>query len=211
MILTFKTVRKTADAEHIAKKSRFIATVAPVSGEEEALLFFEDIKKKYANATHNCPAYRVELNPVKERQSDDGEPSGTAGLPMLNVLRKEEITDVAVVVTRYFGGTLLGTGGLVHAYTAACKEGLKSAGIRVMNLMRQYTVQISYTLLGKVEYKIRDCDFEIFDIAYEGDVRIQVWTDSDRDMEFEELVIQSTAATAVIVKGDLCYREKGQG
>lgn len=108
------------------KKSRFIATIEPVSSEEEASAFISEIKKKYWDARHNCSAFVIGEKGEKTRCSDDGEPSGTAGRPMLDILTREHITDACVVVTRYFGGTLLGTGGLVRAYSAAVAEGLKA-------------------------------------------------------------------------------------
>lgn len=129
MLSQYKTVYKGGEGEIVEKKSRFIATVVPVHSEEEALKFVEAMKKKYWNATHNCYAYVIGENHELQRYSDDGEPGGTAGKPMLDVLIGEEIHNAAIVVTRYFGGTLLGTGGLVRAYSAAAKQGLASSVI----------------------------------------------------------------------------------
>ena len=131
MLSQYKTVYSGGEAEIIEKKSRFIATVKPVKSEEEAITFIEGLKKKYWNATHNCFAYVIGERFQTQRCSDDGEPSGTAGRPMLDVLLGEEVHDVAVVVTRYFGGTLLGTGGLVRAYQEATKAGLNASKIIV--------------------------------------------------------------------------------
>ena len=127
MLSKFHTVYEGGEAEIIEKKSRFIATVLPVTCEEEALEFIESMKKKYWNATHNCYAYVIGERFETQRCSDDGEPQGTAGKPMLDVLLGEEIHNTAVVVTRYFGGTLLGTGGLVRAYSGAVKAGLEAS------------------------------------------------------------------------------------
>ena len=129
MLEQYKTVHVGGEAEIIEKKSRFIATVKPVKSEEEAIAFIETLKKKYWNATHNCFAYVIGEHFQVQRCSDDGEPSGTAGKPMLDVLLGEEIHDVAVVVTRYFGGTLLGTGGLVRAYQSSTKAGLEASKV----------------------------------------------------------------------------------
>ena len=129
MLKQYKTVYCGGEAEIIEKKSRFIATVCPVKSEEEAIAFIESMRKKYWNATHNCFAYVIGEQFQMQRCSDDGEPSGTAGKPMLDVLLGEEIHDVVVVVTRYFGGTLLGTGGLVRAYSGATKEGLLASKV----------------------------------------------------------------------------------
>ncbi len=130
MLKKYKTILTQAEAEIVEKKSRFIATVRPVKTEEEAKAFFiEEMKKKYWNATHNVFAYQIGERNELQRFSDDGEPQGTAGMPGLSVLKGEDIKDTAIVVTRYFGGTLLGTGGLVRAYGHSAKEGLLAAGI----------------------------------------------------------------------------------
>ena len=134
MLERYKTVYQGKSGEIIEKKSRFIATVRLVETEEEALSFIEEMKKKYWNATHNCFAYVIGEHRETVRCSDDGEPSGTAGKPMLDVLLGEEMYNTAVVVTRYFGGTLLGTGGLVRAYSKAVQEGLAQSSI----IVKQY-------------------------------------------------------------------------
>ena len=123
----YKTVLEGGTGEIIEKKSRFIATVRPVRNEEEALAFLEEMRKQYWDARHNCYAYSVGRNREYTRCSDDGEPSGTAGRPMLDVILGEDIYNIAVVVTRYFGGVLLGTGGLVRAYSKAVQEGLSES------------------------------------------------------------------------------------
>ena len=139
------------EAEIVEKKSRFIATVRPVKSEEEALAFIEEMKKKYWNATHNCFAYVLGEHFHMQRCSDDGEPSGTAGKPMLDVLLGEEVHDVAVVVTRYFGGTLLGTGGLVRAYSASTKEGLLASKVITKMYGQLVSIETDYTGLGKIQ------------------------------------------------------------
>ena len=130
MLEKYKTVYEGGEGEIVEKKSRFIATVRPVKTEEEALAFIEEMKKKYWDARHNCYVYSVGKNREYTRCSDDGEPSGTAGRPMLDVILGEDIYNVAAVVTRYFGGILLGTGGLVRAYSRSLQEGL--AAIRIV-------------------------------------------------------------------------------
>ena len=136
----YKTVYEGGEGEIVEKKSRFIATVRPVETEEEALAFIEEMKKKYWDARHNCSAYVLGEQQELMRCSDDGEPSQTAGKPMMDVLTGAGLTNVAVVVTRYFGGTLLGTGGLVRAYTQAAKEGLADAGIATMRYGKELTI-----------------------------------------------------------------------
>ena len=148
---SYKVVYQAGSGEYEEKRSRFIANVAPVSSEEEATAFIESIRKKYYDARHNCPAFIIGRNRELTRCSDDGEPSGTAGKPILEVLLSAGVTNVAVVVTRYFGGTLLGTGGLVRAYTQATKEGLADAGIATMRFGKELTIGIDYTDVGKVQ------------------------------------------------------------
>ena len=145
MLIKYKTIYKEAEAEIIEKKSKFIATVRPVKTEEEAQSFIEEMRKKYWDATHNVFAYQIGERNQIQRFSDDGEPSGTAGLPVLDVLKGEDVKDVAIVVTRYFGGTLLGTGGLVRAYGKAAKEGLLEAGIIEKKLYRRFHVITDYS------------------------------------------------------------------
>ena len=152
MLSQYKTVYRGGEAEIIEKKSRFIATVQSVKSEEEAIAFIESLKKKYWNATHNCWAYVIGEHFQTQRCSDDGEPSGTAGKPMLDVLLGEEIHDVVVVVTRYFGGTLLGTGGLVRAYSLSTKQGILASKVITKKYGRKLSIQTDYTGLGKIQY-----------------------------------------------------------
>ncbi len=149
---SYKIVYTGGTGEIIEKKSRFITTIIPIATEEEALSFIEQMKKKYWDASHNCSAYVLGKNNELERCSDDGEPSKTAGRPMLDVLLNEGIHNTCVVVTRYFGGTLLGTGGLVRAYQSAVKEGLKNCTILEKHFGKQLKITTDYTGLGKIQY-----------------------------------------------------------
>ena len=153
MTESYFTVAGTGEAEIVEKKSRFIAHVIPVTEEKEAIEHIEKIKKQYWDARHNCYAFVLGLDGRIQRYSDDGEPGGTAGMPMLEVLIGEKVKNVLVVVTRYFGGTLLGTGGLVRAYSKSTKEGLMAAGIVERILYRRINVTVSYDLSGKVQYE----------------------------------------------------------
>ena len=164
MLEQYKTVIKQGQAEIVEKKSRFIATIRPVKTEQQAREFIEEMKKKYWDATHNVFAYQIGERNEIQRFSDDGEPQGTAGMPVLDVLQREDIKNTAIVVTRYFGGTLLGTGGLVRAYGKSAKEGLFSAGICNVVLYRKFCVTISYTDSGKVQYEILQNGYELYDI-----------------------------------------------
>ena len=169
-----KIVYQGGEGEIIEKKSRFIATVAPVRTEEEALSFIEAVRKKYWDARHNCFAYVIGERNESARCSDDGEPQGTAGKPMLDVLIGNGLHNTAVVVTRYFGGVLLGTGGLVRAYSAAVKEGIASSVI--ITRIRGVKLEIStdYTGLGKIQYILGQRGIRILNSEYTDAVRLEV-------------------------------------
>ena len=148
----YKTIQQEATGEITEKKSRFIATLRPVLTEEEALAFIAEMKKKYWDARHNCSAYIIGTDKPLERCSDDGEPSRTAGMPMLEVLKGSGLSNICAVVTRYFGGILLGTGGLVRAYQAATAEGIKSSVILTRKYLNKIKLTLDYTAYGKVQY-----------------------------------------------------------
>ncbi len=170
-----KIVAEGACGEIVEKKSRFIASIMPVSTEEEALSFIQEKKKQYWDARHNCSAYIIgRKNPIS-RCSDDGEPSQTAGRPMLDVLEREGIYDVVVVVTRYFGGVLLGTGGLVRAYQAAVQEGLKNCRFAKAIDGYECFLTISYTAYGQAEYILREEGIEVIDSDFEEQVRLHFY------------------------------------
>lgn len=166
MLERYKTIFEGGQGEIVEKKSRFIATVRLVETEEEALAFIEEMKKKYWDARHNCYVYSVGMNREYTRCSDDGEPSGTAGRPMLDVILGEDVYNVAVVVTRYFGGVLLGTGGLVRAYSKAVQEGLANSRI----IEKQYGVSLEvttdYTGIGKIQYIAGERKLPVLDSEY---------------------------------------------
>ena len=166
MLERYKTVLEGAEGEITEKKSRFIATVRPVETEEEALAFIEEMKKKYWDARHNCYVYSVGSNREFTRCSDDGEPSGTAGRPMLDVVLGEEIYNVAVVVTRYFGGVLLGTGGLVRAYSKAVQEGLAASAVIEKIRGAVLKVTTDYNGIGKIQYIAGERGIPVLDSDY---------------------------------------------
>ena len=152
MVEEYQALLDGGQGEIVEKKSRFIANVRPVETEEEAVAFIEEMKKKYYDARHNCSAFSVGVEQPTLRCSDDGEPSGTAGKPMLEVIMGANIHNIAVVVTRYFGGTLLGTGGLVRAYTQATQEGIKNSKVIEKKLARQIKLITNYNDIGKIQY-----------------------------------------------------------
>ena len=175
MLSKYRTVYIGNEAEIVEKKSRFIATVKPVKSEEEAIEFIEGLKKKYWNATHNCFAYVIGERFQTQRCSDDGEPSGTAGRPMLEVLLGQEVTNVAVVVTRYFGGVLLGTGGLVRAYTKAVQEGLGNSQIVTLAYGTLVQIETDYNGIGKLQYILGKSSVPIQSSEYTDIVILRVF------------------------------------
>jgi uncharacterized YigZ family protein len=162
----YKIVSRPGCGEIVEKKSRFIANIMPVGSEEEAAAFIDAMRKKYYDARHNCPAFIIGPGRELTRCSDDGEPSGTAGKPILEVLLSRELTNVAVVVTRYFGGTLLGTGGLVRAYTEAVKAGLANTETAVMRYGTCLCMGTDYTDLGKIQYILGNRNIPVTESEY---------------------------------------------
>lgn len=169
---SYKILYQAGEGEIVEKKSRFIATIRPVDSEEEALSFIAEMRKKYWDATHNCTAFVIGENHEQMRCNDDGEPSQTAGRPMLDVLLGEDVHNCCAVVTRYFGGTLLGTGGLVRAYSAAVKEGLRNCQILEKQLARKLTVETDYTGLGKIQYILGEEKISTLDSQYADKVSL---------------------------------------
>lgn len=168
----YKTVAREASDEFVEKRSRFIGYVKPVKTEEEAVAFINQKRSEHWDARHNVYAYSLREGNIK-RYSDDGEPSGTAGMPVLDVIVKKEIYDVCVVVTRYFGGVLLGTGGLVRAYSQGSKIALESGGIVLMQSCSLCEVSCSYNRYGKVSSLVMENGATIDDTIYESDVKIK--------------------------------------
>ena len=192
----YRTIKKAASAEFIERRSRFIATVRPVSTEEQALELIEQMRSRYHDATHNVYAYIISENNIC-RYSDDGEPSGTAGIPVLDVLRKEGLTDVAIVVTRYFGGILLGGGGLVRAYGASAKVGVDAGGIITRILCNVVKVETDYTTFGKVQYETLGKGYAVKDTVYGAEVSLFVYCPADDTQNYINFITDVTNARAV--------------
>ncbi len=202
----YKTVLNRANDEIIIKKSRFIGYAAPVTTEEEAQEFIEQIKKEHRNATHNVPVYLIGEKFDIQRYSDDGEPSGTAGVPMLEMLKNEGITNVAIVATRYFGGIKLGTGGLVRAYTQTAKIALEAAKVVKKCEYERLSVVIPYTFQGAIEHFFNTQDeFIKSEVDYTDVVRFEVFVTSDKKDEFRDKMIQMTSAQAVVSELGNCF------
>ncbi len=202
MTESYKVLYEEATAEIIEKKSRFIAFLKPVTSEEEAAQFIDSIKKKNWNASHNCSAAVVGRNNEYSRCSDDGEPSGTAGKPMLEVLLGEGIHNIAVVVTRYFGGTLLGTGGLIRAYQRCVKEGLAVAHIMEKYAGYLITVHTDYNGIGKIQYIIGQTDILTINTEYAQTVTVQVAVQAETAETFIKKVTEATNGQAEIEKSE---------
>lgn len=188
----YKTVYEGGEGEIVEKKSRFIATVRPVETEEEALAFIEEMKKKYWDARHNCSAFCIGSRGELTRCSDDGEPSGTAGRPMLEVLLGEELKNVAVVVTRYFGGVLLGTGGLVRAYTQAVKVGLENCKTGVMQYGTELEIITDYNGIGKILYLLGNAGIEPASSDYTDKVKLRIYLPVEKEAALEKEMVEAT-------------------
>ena len=195
-------VYKGGQGEIIEKKSRFIATVRPVESEDEAVRFINETKKKYWDARHNCSAFVIGKRQELTRCSDDGEPAGTAGRPMLDVLLKENIHNAAVVVTRYFGGVLLGTGGLVRAYQQATKAGLSASEIIEKKDGAVLFIRTDYTGIGRLQYLFAQEKITVMDTAYEADVLVKAVIPENNKKRIEKTIIEQTNGTAKLEWGD---------
>jgi uncharacterized YigZ family protein len=168
----YYTVKEYGESELIIQKSRFLTYVSRVETEHEALDFIQEIKKKHHNASHNCSAYMIGEHDTIQKANDDGEPTGTAGVPMLEVLKKQGLKDTVIVVTRYFGGVKLGGGGLIRAYGRATTEGIAATGTVVRRLHSLMKVTIDYTWLGKVENAARQSTYPLKEISYDDGVNL---------------------------------------
>lgn len=178
----YKTIYAPATGELTEKKSKFIANSAPVSSKEEAEGYLQTIRKKYYDATHNVFAYRITENILIERQSDDGEPAGAGGKPLLELLRGEELVNIIIVVTRYYGGTLLGTGGLVRAYGRCGKLALKDIIEKREYVL--YSLKSNYETYGKIEHYLRNNDYILHDTLYTDSVEFMVYVDTFNNKNF---------------------------
>lgn len=174
MLTQYKTISGIGEALVVEKKSKFIASVYPVETVEQAEEILVKLRKKYYDARHNCFAYQIGEHNEFQKASDDGEPQGTAGKPILEVLKGEDLKNTLVCVTRYFGGTLLGTGGLVRAYGKAAKEGILDAGIIERRKISLFALQVPYTLSGKVQYLLGEKGYTIRESTYLEEVKFLV-------------------------------------
>lgn len=187
------------------KKSRFICSMKPVHTEEEAIAFIEEVKKKYWDARHNCSAFVLGKRQELTRCSDDGEPSGTAGRPMLEVLLGEELCDVAAVVTRYFGGTLLGTGGLVRAYTQAVKAAVDNCETGYMKYGIKLKLETDYNGIGKIQYILGKHNIDAKDADYGAYVTLRIVVEEGKVDGIIKEITEATNGQAVMEELEKVY------
>lgn len=202
----YRVVYEGGEGEIVEKKSRFIATVRPIETEEEAVAFVNEMKKKYWDARHNCSAFVIGSRQEVTRCSDDGEPAQTAGRPMLDVLLREGITNVAVVVTRYFGGVLLGTGGLVRAYQSATQAGLAASKIIEKRQGKKLIIHTDYNGLGKLQYLFGQQKTAILDTEYAADVVLTILVPVEqKDFLYKEITEQTNGTAQMEWGEDAVY------
>lgn len=188
----YKTVEHYAEEEIIIEKSRFIGYIQPVSTEEEAEEFIHSIKSLHKEATHNVPVYLVGEKHEVQRYSDDGEPSGTAGVPVLEMLKREGITNIAIVITRYFGGVKLGTGGLVRAYTLAAKKAIEKAEVINKVEHQLIKVKVDYSFLGKIQSTLMNEGFSIKETAFDEAVSLYIYSVTERTQDLIDTIVNIT-------------------
>lgn len=210
MLERYKTVRSAGSKEIVIKKSRFIGHVMPVETEESAIAFIEDIKKKHWNATHNCSAYMIGERDEIQKQSDDGEPSGTAGKPILEVIRNQGLKNVAIVVTRYFGGIMLGAGGLIRAYTDGAVAAIESGDSITRVLHREVFVELDYTWLGKVENELRSRNTRMGETVFADKVTLTCLPLDEEKDAFVVWMVDLTQGQSVITEGESLYFIEGE-
>lgn len=211
MLNRYLTVKSCGEHEIVIEKSRFICHIQRAVSEEEAQAFIQSIKKQHWNATHNCSAYLIGEHDLIQKANDDGEPSGTAGVPMLEVLKKRKLKDTVVVVTRYFGGIKLGAGGLIRAYGKSVSEAINHVGMVERCLMRTMHTTIDYTWLGKVENELRASSFQLKEIHYAEDVIFETYVEETQTEQFIEWMTELTNGKSVTKEGELIYLEKDIG
>lgn len=207
MLKKYRTIEKDGLYELEIKKSRFICHAKRVSNEEEALEFIATIKKEHNKANHNCSAYTIGDHDEIQRAHDDGEPSGTAGVPMLEVLKKRELKNVAVVVTRYFGGVKLGAGGLIRAYGNAVSKTLEKIGLVEGTLQIEIQATIEYPLLGKVENQLRGSSYTIKEILYTDKVTVICLVNEEEKERFYADMVEWVSDQVTFQEGSTSYYE----
>ena len=206
MLVEYRTVAGEAEITLVEKKSKFIARIKPVQTQEAAEAFIDEVRKEHWNATHNVPAYILGINQEIQKYSDDNEPSGTAGLPMLEILKSHGVVDVVVVVTRYFGGTLLGRGGLIRAYGGATREALREAGIVRMVPAQKISITVDYVHSGRIQNELLTQGITVVDTEYLEQVTFHVLTFPHEKEPLRQTIQEYTANEFRWYEGEKLYR-----
>lgn len=199
-MILYKTIFQNAETEQMINKSRFITHIAPVDSYEEAQAFVAEIKERYKDATHNVPAIVFGEKQNMQWASDDGEPAGTSGAPMLRVMVEQGLTNVVLVVTRYFGGIKLGTGGLVRAYSSSCRQGIEVAGIAEIKEKKILRYSIDYSSLGKLNNVSKDGIFDVLGTEYTDIVTVDLSVDPEQMDNLKNFVNDLTSGKGVLVE-----------
>ncbi|URJ46585.1 YigZ family protein [Paenibacillus polymyxa] len=210
MLEQYRTVRGAGNKEIVIRKSRFIGHIQPVQTEEEAAAFIERIKKEHWNATHNCSAYMIGERDEIQKQSDDGEPSGTAGKPILEVIRNQKLKNVAIVVTRYFGGILLGAGGLIRAYSDGAVAAIEAGDAITRVLHREIFVELDYTWLGKVENELRNRSIRTGETMFTDKVTLTCLPLAGDAESFSNWITDLTQGQSLVSEGEQLYFIEGE-
>jgi len=210
MLEQYRTVRGAGNKEIVIRKSRFIGHIQPVQTEEEATAFIERIKKEHWNATHNCFAYMIGERDEIQKQSDDGEPSGTAGKPILEVIRNQKLKNVAIVVTRYFGGILLGAGGLIRAYSDGAVAAIEAGDAITRVLHREVFVELDYTWLGKVENELRNRSIRTGETMFTDKVTLTCLPLAGDAESFSNWITDLTQGQSLVSEGEQLYFIEGE-
>jgi len=205
LLKRYLTIHGYGEKTILIRKSEFIGYAKNVTTEETAVQFIESIKKKHWNATHNCSAYVIGAHDEIQKANDDGEPSGTAGKPILEVIKKNNLKDTVIVVTRYFGGILLGAGGLIRAYGQAAGEAIQAAGIIERTLHTIISIQTDYTWLGKIENELKNRNYAIKKIDYLDKVTMHVLVEVNQEDHFESFMTNLTNGQAILSRGEQAY------
>lgn len=208
MLSSYRTIKENNHREIEIKKSRFICSMKRVTTEKEAKTFIQDLKKNHWKANHNCSAFVISEKNEIQRSCDDGEPSGTAGIPILRVLKKNELSNLVTVVTRYIGGTKLGTGRLIRAYTHAVSSTLKEIGIVKRTLQQKIAVHITYTQLEKLKFYLTLQQFVINNITYTDNVTVDCLIIKEKVPKFKQAVVELLSGQVEFTDKEISYHEQ---
>ncbi|KRE37628.1 hypothetical protein ASG73_08190 [Janibacter sp. Soil728] len=195
---SYLTIARDGETEIEVKRSRFLCTVERVESEEDARAVVERLRKQHRDARHHCSAFAIGPGRETTRSSDDGEPSGTAGAPMLEVMLGHEVSDVVAVVTRWFGGVLLGTGGLVRAYGDSVRSGLDAVGTLRRVLVIEHELVVPHTEAGRIDNELRSRGVQVLDAAYGAEVTLRLGVPADGQMSLAPVVAELTGGTGVL-------------